>query len=370
LNLPQQSRQLGSRSSSLARILIVRTGAMGDILHGMPAVAALRNALPDCEIGWAVEPHWSPLLRSGSGTVRSSSMPLVDRIHAVPTREWKRRPFSIRTLRQVAHLGGELRAAQYDVCVDLQGSIRSAFIGWISSSRRRVGARRPRERQARVLYTERVDLNSVHVIAQACELVATAANLAHLNPVAPVFPVDASAEAWWDETLRILRLTSGFVLLAPDAGWRAKRWPTACFARLGQQLREQGLDVLANASSDQAVDAELAAAGVVTVQSSLAQLMALVRRSALVIGGDTGPVHLAAAMGRPVVALFGPTDPARTGPEFPGARTTVLRHHESAEDHHRHATTEAGLSKVPVSDVLRAALTMLAGHPHQEPVHG
>jgi len=343
---------------------------MGDILHGMPAVAALRNALPDCEIGWAVEPHWSPLLRSGSGASRSSCMPLVDRIHAVPTQEWKSRPFSVATLRQVTILGRELRSAQYDVCVDLQGSIRSAFIGRTSSSRRFVGARKPRERQARVFYTEGIALNSVHVIAQACELVATAANVAHLDPVAPAFPVDVPSETWCDATLRTLRLASGFVLLAPGAGWGAKRWPAGCFATLAGQLREQGLVVLANASSDHAVDAELAAAGAVPVQSSLGQLMALVRRSALVIGGDTGPVHLAAAMGRPVVALFGPTDPARTGPDFPHAHTTVLRHSESDDDHRRHAMPEAGLAKIPVSEVLTAALTMLAGRAYQEPVYG
>ena len=83
---------------------------MGDILHGMPAVAALRNALPGCEIGWAIEPHWSPLLQSASATAHASSMPLVNRIHTVPTREWKGRPFSFATLRQVASLGRELRA--------------------------------------------------------------------------------------------------------------------------------------------------------------------------------------------------------------------------------------------------------------------
>lgn len=343
---------------------------MGDIVHGMPAVAALRNALPNCYIGWAVEPHWSPLLQAASGTPHSSSMPLVDRIHTVPTREWKGRPCSFTTLRQIASLGRELRAARYDVCVDLQGSIRSAFIGRISGSGRRVGARRPPERLARAFYAERVSLNSVHVIAQACELVAAAAKLNHLDPVAPIFPLDPSSESWCDAILRTHGVASGFVLLFPGAGWGAKRWPAACFASLAQQLREQGLVVLANASSDSAVDAELTAAGAVPIQSSFAQLMPLVRRSALVIGGDTGPVHLAAAMGRPVVSLFGPTDPARTGPDFPAARTTVLRHHESIENHRRHTITEAGLAQIPVPEVLAAALTMLAGRSQQEPVYG
>jgi heptosyltransferase-1 len=370
LDLQQPSRRIAPEAQSPTRILIVRTGAMGDILHGMPAVAALRNALPDCEIGWAIEPHWSPLLRSAPATPHASSMPLVDRIHTVPTREWKGRPFSFATLRQIASLRRGLRAARYDVCVDLQGSIRSAFIGRISGSGRLVGASRPSERQARAFYNERVALKSVHVIKQACELVAAAAKLDHLDPLIPPFPLDPSSEAWCEALLRTHRSANGFVLLAPGAGWGAKRWPAASFARLARQLCDQGLVVLANTSSDSAVDAELAAAGAAPIQCSFPQLMALVRRSALVIGGDTGPVHLAAAMGRPVVSLFGPTDPARTGPDFPAARKTVLRHHASVEDHRRRAITEAGLAQITVSEVLAAALTMLAVRGQQEPVDG
>lgn len=348
------------------RLLIVRTGAMGDILHGMPAVTALRAALPGCTIGWAIEPHWSPLLQSAASSPPNQTQPLVNHVHLVPTREWKARPFSVATLRQIASVGHELRAQRYDVCVDLQGSIRSALIGRCSASKRFVGSRRPRERQARALYGERVDLASVNVIQQACELVAAAAQLDHLAPAAPPLAIDLEADAWCDQMLHSSDRAGKFILLIPGAGWGAKRWPLPSFSQLACRLREGGHEVFANGSSNAAVDAALGLAGAIPVASSLAQLIALTRRAALVIGGDTGPVHLAAALGVPVVALFGPTDPRRTGPAFPGARTAVLRHSGSVVDHGRHDATEAGLANITVDEVFDEAMRMLALDRQQE----
>ena len=347
------------------RILIVRTGAMGDILHGMPAVAALRHALPRSYVGWAVEPHWIPLLKSDSAQ-SASEMPLVDRVHAVPTREWKARPLSVATLRQIANLRRELRSERYDVCIDLQGSIRSAVLGRLSGSVRLLGPRRPRERQARAFYGERVDLTSRHVVAQACELVAAGAGLAHLEPAAALLPQDHAAEAWCEATRRGWVTPGRFILLVPGAGWGAKRWPIEHFAELTYALKEQGIAVLVNASFESTIDPALRAAGAIAVPCSIAQLTALTRRASLVIGGDTGPVHLAAALGRPVVALFGPTDPLRNGPEFPGARVKVLRHPVSVVDHRRHAETEPGLAQITVGDVVAAARQMLTRHEPEE----
>ena len=131
---------------------------MGDVLHGLPAVAALRARMPECFIGWVVEPRWAALLRAEGATKRGAGMPLVDRVHLVPTGEWKRRPFAGATLRGIAGLRRELRAEEYDVCVDLQGSVRSAAIGWMAGARRFVGASEPREWLAREFYGERVEL--------------------------------------------------------------------------------------------------------------------------------------------------------------------------------------------------------------------
>ena len=327
------------------RVLIVRVGAMGDVLHGLPALAGLRLAYPDCFVGWAVEPRWRSLLAGG----------MVDQVHEVPTREWKQRPFSMRTAREVVSLRRALRAERYDVCVDLQGSIRSAVIGRMAGARRLVGPAEPWESQARWLYGERVAVRSTSVIAQACELLGAGVG-ERLSPGQVVLPMDSAAEEWFARRFPELR---EFCLIAPGAGWGAKQWPVERFRELAVRLKAAGYRVLVSASS--AGDERAAAIGAEVVVSNLRELVALTRRAALVVGGDTGPVHLAAALGVPVVALFGPTDPSRTGPQFPGARTRVLRHAASKTDHRRHRETEAGLQAISVEEVAQAGFALLRG---------
>ena len=331
-----------------SRILIVRVGAMGDILHGLPAVAALRRYLPDCHIGWAIEPRWQDLLQA------SDQMPLVDRIHLVPTREWKQQPFSVATLRQIAGLRRELIAEDYDVCIDLQGSIRSAVIGKMARANRYVGSQRPRERQARALYGERVDLHAANVIDQACELVSAAVST-RLEPAPAVLPQAGDTTP--------LKNT---VLIVPTAGWGAKEWPPSSFQQLTVRLQQSGLKVLINSAPGYESVAE--AIPGTPVAANLSELIALSRRVSLVIGGDTGPIHLAAALNTPVVALFGPTDPARNGPHFPGAKVRILRNPASRTDHKRHAETEAGLKAITVEEVMNAATELL--HETQETSNG
>ncbi len=354
------------------KVLIVRVGAMGDVLHGLPAVAALRDRVPDCYIGWAIEPRWKDLLVRAADGIG----PIVDRIHSVPTREWKRKPFSVATLRQIATLRREMKAEQYDVCVDLQGSIRSAVIGRMAEAKSFLGPRRPAERQARALYGKRVPVAATHVIEQACELVAAALTgrrdpAAELRPACVTLPVDDEAEAWCD---RELDTRAGeFVLLAPTAGWGAKQWPVEKYQALAERLRTAGYTVLVNAGGkdDLRVTAAVAAGGNARLaESSLAQLIALTRRMSLVVGGDTGPVHLAAALGRPVVGLFGPTDPARNGPHFPGSRVRVLRHADSRLDHTRRPETECGLAKITEDEVVAAVLALLGQPAMEAAAHG
>ncbi len=350
------------------KILIVRVGAMGDVLHALPAVAGLRAALPDAYIGWAIEPRWTALLRGPDG-----SMPVVDRVHAVNTKAWRRQPFAASTMRQIAAMRREMGAERYHLCVDLQGSLKSGVVGWMSGARRRVGPAEPRERAARMFYDERIATHSRSVIAQAADLLGLAAGLwvpASKDVLAPMvgytreegvqprnvtLPRDAEAEAWAE---RLVAGAGRVALLAPTAGWGAKEWGVERFASLAAALREDGLRVMVNGVPGAAFGvAERVGevGGVEVVRASLPELIALTRRVALVVGGDTGPVHLAAALGRPVVALFGPTDPMRNGPDFVGARVRVLRDSASLTDHTRRAETEAGLARITVEEVLRAA---------------
>ncbi len=352
----------GQRNSSKKRVLIVRIGAMGDVLHAMPAVMALRAAHPDWELGWVVEPRWLPLLRANESKQRGSGMPLVDRVYLAATRDWKRRPFSRETLGQIRSLTRDLREGRFDLCVDMQGSIRSAVIGRLAGARKFAGPAAPREREARWIYGERVAMTARHVIEQGCELLGAATG-ERLSPAKVALPVDAATERECNALLERISAGRPFVLIAPSAGWGAKEWPPERYGLVARGLAEAGLGVLVNAGSAEDVRArqvvEASGGRAVAVPGSMARLIAIVRRASLVIAGDTGPLHLAAALERPVVAIFGPTDPARNGPY--GTMARVLRSTSSQTDHSRHADPEAGMLEIRAGEVLGAAMDLLQG---------
>lgn len=338
------------------RILLVRVGAMGDVLHALPAVAGLRAMLPDAHLAWAIEPRWQALLRDTSGHT-----PLVDTLHLVETRLWKQRPLSLATARSLVSLRSGLRAGAYDFCIDLQGSLRSATIGWLAHARELVGSAHPRETPARLLYHRRVPLAAMHVVDQAANLLSAAVHLP-LTPASVPLPADPTAEVWWRD---FPNAAKPFVFLVPQAGWGAKQWPADRMGKVARQVSLAGFRVLVNQAHH---DDPLAAAVVQSsrgtasaIATDLPQLIALIRRASLVIAGDTGPLHLAAALGRPVLALFGPTDPVRTGPYNTPAR--VLRHVSSVTDHTRHQATEGGLLQITTEAVLEAARDLLHGNP-------
>ena len=343
------------------RVLIVRTGAMGDVLHAMPAVAALRQRYPDCFIGWAVDPCWRELLQSGDTSRRGPAMPLIDCGYSVPTRAWKQRPVSLKTLSSIWAVRRELRGEQFDLCVDMQGSIRSSMIGWMAGADSLAGYAEPREQPARWMYGQKIRVNAAHVIEQSCEILGSAIGEL-LTPAKVELPADNAAAVWRDELLsRVVPEDRKFVMIAPSAGWGAKQWPAERYGAVAAELAGAGYTPLVNAvlSRDIVANAVVDASGgtAIVVPCSVGQLIALTRRASLVIAGDTGPLHLAAALERPVVALFGPTDPARNGPF--GTASRVLRHASSRKDHTRHAETEEGLMQITTDEVVAAAFALL-----------
>lgn len=354
------------------RVLIVRMGAMGDVLHAMPAVAALRERHPDWFIGWVIEPRWLPLLQADSDgsrpLERGLAMPLIDRAYLAAAREWKGRPFSRETISDIASLRRELRSERFDLCVDMQGLIRTAVIGQMAGAKRFAGRARPREAPAQWMYGLRVATAASHVIEQGCELLGAAVGES-LQPAHVELPVDESAEASCDALLaRMLPEGGPFVLLVPTAGWGAKQWPAERYGVVAAELGRAGYRVLVNAASAQDAAAEAvvqASSGrAVALPCSVSEMIALVRRAGLLIAGDSGPLHLAAALGRPVVGLFGPTAPERTGPY--GTWSRVLRHAASRTSHSRLSDTEEGLMEITVDEVVDAALGLLG--PEQDKV--
>lgn len=333
---------------------------MGDILHALPAVTALRQAHPSWTIDWAVEPTWAPLLSADtSASSPSPAQPLVNRLHLTRMKAWGRDPLNFGNHGEFSAVRKALRAEQYDAVVDFQGAVRSALLGRVSGARRRVGEAHPREWAARWLFSERVETAGAHVIEQDVELAAAIAG-DDLKPVQPLLPVDPAAEAWADG---LLAGSHGPVaLLNPGAGWGAKRWPVERYAAVARELAGRGYRVFANAGPGEASIVEelqnLSDGVAQPVECSLGQLIAITRRSALMIAGDTGPLHLACALGKPVIGIYGPTDPARNGPY--GTRFKVLRSPESVRDHSRRAEPEAGLLTIQPSQVLAAVDEVLS----------
>jgi heptosyltransferase-1 len=330
---------------------------MGDILHALPAVTALRAAHPEWLLGWAVEPQWGALLAADEPTTppaRSERMPLVDRIHTIAAKQWGRKPLALETITDLLDRRAELRDAHYDIAVDLQGAVRSALIARWAKPKRLIGEAHPREPLARWWFSEKIETTGTHVIEQAAE-VARALAGDPLPLTLPCLPRDAAADQWCAAHVP----EAAFVLLSPGAGWGAKRWPLDRYAAVARALTAEGLLVVINASpAERAIGEELAReGGALALMPTLGQLIALSRRASLAIAGDTGPLHLAAALGKPTVGIFGPTDPARNGP-FHGEHI-VLRHPESRRDHTRRAETEAGLLTITPDEVLAAARQLL-----------
>jgi len=345
------------------RLLVVRLGAMGDILHALPAVTALRQAHPGWVIDWVVEPRWRALLAADEPAPRSVApcpnpgRPIVDNLHFAATKDWRKAPFTRRTLHEIQALRQSLKQGDYDTVIDLQGAVRSAVVGRLAGCQRLIGEAHPREQAATWLYTERIETEGAHVIEQDVELVAAIAG-DELKPVSSLLPVDAAAEDWADEILPRDGLRAA--LINPGAGWGAKRWPAERYAAVARGLMERGMKVLVNAGPGEESLAEQvveAANGATGLSCTLEQLIALTRRVSLAIAGDTGPLHLACALGRPVVGIYGPTDPARNGPY--GTRFRVLRSPGSVRDHTRNEAPEAGLLTITPNAVLRAADELL-----------
>jgi heptosyltransferase-1 len=334
------------------KILIVRVGAMGDVLHALHAVAALRLARPDWQIDWVVDPRWAPLLVDSEG-----HGPIVSRIHLAETKLWSKSPASRTTLRSILALRRTLRRESYDLAVDMQGTLRSAVTGWMAGASQFAGYSDPRESLAARFYTRRLKRKGTHVVEQGAALLGEACGIA-LEPADVALPRDARAEAWAEEAVRSRPL----LMLAPGGGWGAKQWPAERFGNVARETLLRVSDCVVNASSGDSISAARVVAAsdgaARIVACDVAQLVALMRRTDLFLGGDSGPTHLAAAQAVPLVALFGPTDPARNGPWGPGAKI-VLRDSTSVTSYKHVAPVDPGLANIPAKTVVDALKSLI-----------
>ncbi len=344
------------------RVLVVRLSAMGDIIHGMPAIAALRQSRPNLQVGWLIEERWSELLCSGAAErsgLPSARKPLVDRVHVANFSAWRRALLSSQSWSEIRACVREVRAMKYDVVLDLQGAIRSALTARLSGAKVRVGSAQPREGPARMLYTRAVRPQGVHVVEQALSL-ASAVAAEQLSYVDPPFPTDAVNESWVD-ALQCRLGSKPLAIINPGAGWGAKCWPPESFGAVARALADRGMTVLINhGPGEEALGQSVRSASgntAVLLNCRVGELIAVMRRARLFVGGDTGPMHLAAAFRVPVVALFGPTRPERNGPF--ATRCIVLRNPESVPNTTHTDRPDEGLHAIEPGAVMDAAERLL-----------
>jgi heptosyltransferase-1 len=335
---------------------------MGDVIHTLPAVQALREAFPDATIDWLIEERWAELLcapdtpRRGS---RSAQRPLVDWIHTVDLRAWRKSIFTISTLQQVAKVWNDVRSMHYDIAVDLQGAIRSAVLAKSSGACIVWGTSEPRESPATVFYTRQTIARGAHVIERNISLVEAIAGR-KMTPQSVKFPREAMTE----ERIHREFANEGvrdYAVLNPGAGWGAKRWPAERYGEVARQLFNDGLCPIVNyGPGEETLSEEVVLTSgnaAKAMKLSISELIAVNRGAKLFIGGDTGPMHLAAALQVPVVAIFGPTDPARNGPY--GTRSIVLRNPASATSHARRSQPDEGMLEISANAVVHAARRLL-----------
>lgn len=328
------------------RILITRLSAIGDCIHTLPLAITLKQAFPTAHVAWAIGEGAHSLLRNHSA---------IDEWIVVSNSALR----SIGGWREIARL---LRESKFDLCLDPQSLTKSALLGWLSGAKRRIGFGRPRGRElAPWLHSENIVSKSRHVVDCYLDLVRPLGiRLSTSEAIRFKIPTDPKADQFAIEFLRENRMRR-CVVLNPGAGWESKRWPIGCFAALAKQLRgELGLRSLITwaGAHERDMAKELAfAAGdsaVVAPETSLKELASLSRQAAIFVAGDTGPIHLAAAVGTSCVGLYGPTDAAVCGPYGP-QHLVVQKRIENLGSKRKHQSKIAdSMKEIQPADVFSA----------------
>jgi heptosyltransferase-1 len=331
-----------------ARFLLVRLGSLGDVIHALPAASALRDAFPQARIDWLIEPKWRRLLEGNPDLTEIISL------------EKKSAAGLIATVRK-------LRSTHYTCAIDFQGLYKSALPAFASGAPRRIGfpSTYAREGFASFFYTDRINPRGAHKVDHNLAL----AEAAGARPSPLRFPLTLRPEDEKQVTQELARHNIGeFYVLNPGGGWRSKCWPPERYGELHHRLAVQhGWRAIISFGSGEESLAQglISAAGTpapVAVPLGLGPLMALLRRAKFVISADTGPLHLASALGSPVVGLYGPTDPARNGPYGSQSQSIVIRNPGKSETTYRRgASYSSPMLSISVDQVSDAVARLSGG---------
>ncbi len=326
-----------------SRILIVRLSAIGDVLHGLPVLCALRQALPQAYLAWVVEGRTGDLIRSHAA---------LDEVIAVP-RGWLKSP------RAVLALGRQLRAKRFDIAIDLQGLTKSAVASRLSRARRRIGFAGADGRElSRWLNNELIMPTAEHVVDRNLELLRALG--IDKPPVRFDLEIAAQDRASAQRVLHEVGTAESFAVINPGAGWPSKLWPADRFAAVARYLgRSRALRSLVVWAGEQErawgeqIAGESDGWAALAPPTSLGELAAIARQADLFISSDTGPLHLAAAVGTPCVGLFGPMPAKRNGP-YGAQHVTVQKVCLAGSSRQRRTAGPESMEAISVEDV-RAA---------------
>jgi len=331
------------------RVLIVKLSAIGDVVHGLPVLNALRQGFPEAHISWVVEGRAGDLL---------AGHPALDRLTVVP-RGWLKSPAVVWRLRR------ELRAGRPDVAIDLQGLARSALTAWLSGARVRIGFAGADGRELSPWLNNRLVLpTATHVIDRNLQLLLP---LGVARPVVRFGLPEPLAEAHTvRQFLQLHRLTGAFAVINPGAGWPSKRWEMGRFARVACHLgRRHNLPTVVvwagpeERAWAQQIVSQSQGHALAAPATTLRELAALVRGAALFVGSDTGPLHIAAAVGTPCVGLFGPVAKERNGPYGEG-HIALQRLRLTGPSRARRRAGNQAMRAITVEDVVQACDWILA----------
>ncbi len=343
------------------RILILRTSALGDVVHCLPVLTALRRHLPETRVGWVIESAFAPLL---------AGHPDLDTLIEVRLRAWRRRPFAASTRREVLGLWRSLRAFRPDVVLDLMGNHKAGVLGALTFARRRIGLerRQRREPSSVVWITEAAEATGRHAVERALAVLGRLG----LPDEPPDFGGDRlfagcpapPVEGLPDPGERPL------CLIHPGAAWGNKVYPPERWGAVARGLAERAGAVVRIALSPSPAERDLAGriarasggAARLVEAGDLTTLGALSRQAHLVLGGDSGPIHLAQALGTPVLCLMGPTDPERHGP-YGAPRGALSRRLPCSYCYRRFASTKACLLELTPGAVVERAVEILVNSP-------
>ncbi|MFH1994318.1 MAG: lipopolysaccharide heptosyltransferase I [Nitrospinota bacterium] len=340
------------------RILIVKLGAIGDVIHALPALRTLRKNFPKAYIAWIVEEKAALILKGN---------PDLNELIVIDTKKW-RKDIGLKTIKDIKGLLSSLRKKRFDLAIDLQGLIKSGLITYLSGAENRIGYGYPylRERLSGLFTNIKVcPLESErHVIDIALSLLSPL-KITKIDKEAR-FNIPEEDEAYIDTFIREKGLNKGkdLVIINPGAGWKTKLWGTANYAALADMIAAKNkADIVITWGPGEEemateVKSKMTEKGIISPPTTLPSFISLLKRCNLFVGADTGPIHLAAALGKRCVGIYGPSDPSRNGPYGEGHRV-VYKKMECGNCYKRECDDLSCMQTITPADVYREVEALL-----------